>query len=70
MSLVPCPFVGWVCPEGVFMSGVGGHPPEGGTAGGVGSHPSPRHGIQQDMVGKWVICILLECFLVHHITTS
>ena len=30
---------------------------------GVGTHP-PRHGIQRATVGKWVVHILLECFLV------
>ena len=31
---------------------------------GVCTSPPPRYGIQWDTVGKWVVRILLECFLV------
>ena len=39
MSLVSCPFGGWICPEGMDMFGVGTHPPEDGTSGEVSTYP-------------------------------
>ena len=40
--------MGWVCPRGWVLT-----PPQY-----IG------HGILWDTVNKWVVCILLECFLV------
>ena len=39
MSLVSCPFGGWICPEGMGMSQVGTRPPEDGTSGEVSTYP-------------------------------
>ena len=65
LSLVPCPFQGWVSlVPGPFLGvGMSTHPLDMG--------PQGRyvwgwvHGIQRDMVGKRAVCILLECFLVN-----
>ena len=55
-----------VCPEGGgylwFHVWRVTHQSEMGPQG-VGTHPPP-HGIQWDMVSKWAVRILLECFLV------
>ena len=52
--------------QGVDMSGGRYHPLNIRSEG--GGYPSPALdmglGIPQDTVGKWVVCILLECFLV------
>ena len=59
VSLVPCPFRGWV---GMFRGVLTASP------GGVGTHP-PRyrgHGILRDIVDKRVVRILVECFLIEN----
>ena len=49
--------VGWKCRRWV--------PSIHGTSGGRAGCPStPEHRMQQDMLGKRVVCILLECYLV------
>ena len=73
-----CPGVGvfgsgWVCP-GAGTSGVGGYVQgwiptllDMRSQGGGGYPPPPpdmEPGIPRDIVGKQVVCILLECFLV------
>ena len=76
VSLVPGPF--W----GLGIQEWGGYPGEGwvlipqgwicGYVQEVGNHPSPlwTHGILWDMVNKWTVCILLECFLVINCITD
>ena len=68
MSLVSRPFGGWICPEGMGMSGAGTHPPEDGTSGEVSTYP-PDMGYNRIFAASEWCSSYFKCFLVHHITT-
>ena len=71
--MIPCKFQGVVSISGTTpfypIMGVGmsrgfrTHPPADMAPQG-GEYLTPRHGVQQDLVSKQAVSILLECFLV------